>query len=97
MSEIKQQMMDAVVGSCAETRDQLSDRIEGELRGWRRVRVSMHLMGCDRCRTVLRSLIRTVEHVHELGRVDFAPTPDGSVADDVVARIRQERTSTKDS
>ena len=97
MSAIKQQMMDAVVGSCAETQEQLSDRIEGELRGWRRLRVSMHLMGCDRCRAVLRSLIRTVDHVHELGRVDFAPAPDGSVADDVVARIRHERESSKDS
>ena len=84
--------MDAIVGSCAETRELLSDRIEGELRGWRRLRVSMHLLGCDRCRAVLRSLIRTVEHVHELGRMDFAPAPRGSVAEDVVARIRRERT-----
>jgi predicted anti-sigma-YlaC factor YlaD len=88
---MKQQIMDAVVGSCEETQEQLSDRMEGQLRGLRRLRVSMHLIGCDRCRAVLRSLIRTVEHVHELGRVDFAPSPDGSVTDRVIERIRHER------
>ena len=90
MSEIKQQMMDAVVGSCEETQARLSDRMEGELRGLRRLRVSMHLLGCDRCRAVFRSLVRTVGHVHELGHQDFAPPPDGSVTESVVERIRRE-------
>lgn len=90
MREIKQQMMDAVVGSCEETQEQLSDRMEGQLRGRRRLRVSMHLLGCDRCRAVFRSLIRTVEHVHQLGRVDFAPPPGGSVTEDVIGRIQRE-------
>lgn len=91
MTGMTQRMMDAVVGSCAETREQLSDQLDGELHGWRRLRVSMHLKGCDGCCAVFRSLRRTVEHVHELGRVDFAPAPEGSVADDVLIRIRDER------
>ena len=88
---MKQQMMDAVVGSCEETQEQLSGRMEGQLRGFRRLRVSMHLMGCDRCRAVFRSLVRTVERVHELGRVDFAPPAERSVAQDVIERIRRDR------
>ena len=90
MTGTMQQLMDAVVGSCAETQEQLSDRMEGELRGFPRLRVSMHLMGCDRCRAVFRSLIRTVEQVHELGRVDFAPSAGPSVAQGVVERIRRD-------
>ena len=83
--------MDAVVGSCEETQEQLSDRLEGDLRGLRRLRVAAHLARCDRCRAVMRSLSRTVEQVRLLGRGDFSPPPGPSVSDDVVERIRRER------
>ncbi len=83
--------MDLLVGSCEETGEQLSDRMEGELRGLRRLRVAAHLSRCDRCRAVLRSLTRTVDQVRTLGQVDFMPPPAGSVTDDVVERIRRER------
>lgn len=82
--------MDVAVGSCEETGERLSDRLEGELRGLRRLRVAAHLSRCDRCRAVLRSLTRTVDQVRELGRADFAPPPAGSVTDGVVERIRHE-------
>ncbi len=85
-----QKAMDVLVGSCAETREQLSERMEGELPGLRRLRVAAHLAGCEACRALLRSLTRTVEQVRTLGQADFAPPPDGSVADDVVERIRHE-------
>lgn len=84
-------MMDAIVGSCEQTQEQLSDRLDGELRGLRRLRVAAHLARCDRCRAVLSSLSRTVEQVRLLGRADFAPPPTRSVSDDVVERIRRER------
>ena len=84
-------MMDVLVGSCEETGERLSDRMEGELRGLRRLRVAAHLSRCDRCRAVLRSLTRTVDQVRTLGQVDFAPPPSSSVTDDVVERIRRER------
>jgi predicted anti-sigma-YlaC factor YlaD len=84
-------MMDAVVGSCEETQEQLSDRLEGDLRGLRRLRVAAHLSRCDRCRAVMRSLSRTVEQVRLLGRGDYLPPPGPSVTDDVVERIRRER------
>ena len=91
VSAFAQKMMDAVVGSCEETQEQLSDRLEGDLSGLRRLRVAAHLAGCDRCRAVMRSLSRTVEQVRLLGRADFNPPPGPSVTDDVVERIRRER------
>jgi predicted anti-sigma-YlaC factor YlaD len=78
--------MDIVVGSCEDTRELLSDYLEGELKGFRRVRVRMHLAGCDLCTAALRSLRRTVDGLRELG--DVAPaTP--SVASAVTDRIRE--------
>ena len=74
-------------GSCAETREHLSDHLEGELAGIRRFRVLGHLARCERCRAVLASLARTVEQLRTLGR-DEPET--GSVADAVIDRIRQE-------
>ena len=75
-------------GSCEETREHLSAHLEGELRGWRRIRVLRHLTRCDRCREVLASLTRAVEQLRGLGP---AWTAAPSVADAVAARIRSER------
>lgn len=73
-------------GSCDETREHLSEHLEGELRGWRRIRVLRHLSRCDRCREVLQSLSRAVDQLRSLGRID-PPVP--SVADEVVDRVRR--------
>lgn len=78
--------MDMLVGSCAETREQLSAYLEGELKGLRRLRVRMHLAGCSACTAVLRSLRKTVERLRELGDISPA-TP--SVAATVVERIHE--------
>lgn len=91
VSALGQKLMDVVVGSCAETQERLSDRLDGELRGLRRLRVAAHLLRCQRCRAVLRSLGWTVEQVRLLGRSNFVPPPGPSVTDDVVTRIRRER------
>jgi predicted anti-sigma-YlaC factor YlaD len=79
-----------VNGSCAETREHLSEHLEGELRGFRRWRVMRHLDRCDRCRAVLRSLAHTVEQLGSLGRGDLEPASSPSVADTVTERIRRE-------
>jgi predicted anti-sigma-YlaC factor YlaD len=83
--------MKLVTGSCEQTQERLSDRLDGELRGPRRLRVAAHLAHCHRCRAVLRSLSRAVQRVRLLGRKDFAPPAAPSIADDVVERIRRER------
>ena len=81
-------LMDMMVGSCAETREQLSAHLEGELTGLRGLRVRLHLAGCDACSAVARSLRKTVERLHELEE-SFAPEPAPSVAPAVLERIRR--------
>lgn len=81
-------LMDMMVGSCAETREQLSAHIEGELTGMRRLRVRLHLAGCDACSAVARSLRTTIERLHELEDT-FVPEPAPSVAPAVLERIQR--------
>jgi anti-sigma factor RsiW len=80
--------MDMMVGSCEETRELLSEHVEGELTGLRRLRVRLHLAGCDACSAVARSLRRTIERLHELEDT-FAPGPAPSVAPTVLERIQR--------
>lgn len=80
-------LMDMMVGSCAETRELLSAHVEGELTGLRRLRVRLHLAGCDACSAVARSLRTTIERLHELEE-SFVPEPAASVAPAVLERIQ---------
>lgn len=77
-----------VEGGCEETQARLSEHLEGELRGWRRLRVLRHLARCERCQSVLRSLARVVEHLQGLPRDAVSASP--STVDAVVRRIRGE-------
>lgn len=79
--------MGPVFASCEETQARLSDQLEGELRGLRAWRVARHLAHCIRCSELLRSLGRTVEQLHALGRTDMAPPPSATVAAPVLERI----------
>ena len=81
-------LMDMMVGSCEETREQLSAYLEGELTGPRRLRLRLHLAGCDACSAVARSLRQTVDRLHELEE-SFAPEPAPSVAPAVLERIER--------
>ncbi len=80
--------MDTMVGSCAETREQLSAHIEGELTGLRRFRVRLHLAGCDACSAVARSLRNTIRRLHELDD-GFVPEAAPSAAPAVLERIQR--------
>jgi anti-sigma factor RsiW len=81
-------LMDMMVGSCDETRELLSAHVDDELRGLRRLRVRLHLAGCDACSAAVRSLRKTIEHLHELGDT-FTPDPAPSVAPNVLERIQR--------
>jgi anti-sigma factor RsiW len=81
-------LMDMMVGSCADTREQLSAHIDGELTGMRRLRLRLHLAGCDACSAVARSLRTTIERLHEL-EDSFVPAPAPSVAPAVLERIQR--------
>ncbi len=76
-------------GTCRETGEHLSEHLEGELHGLRRLRIHRHLVRCELCQTVLRSLARTLAALRSLGTIEPAPTP--SVVPAVVATIREER------
>jgi predicted anti-sigma-YlaC factor YlaD len=80
--------MDVMVGSCEETREQLSASVEGELTGVQRMRVRLHLAGCDLCSAVARSLRKTMERLRDLDET-FAPAPSPSIVPAVLERIRR--------
>jgi hypothetical protein len=51
----------------------MSDLADGELRGWRRAMVRLHLLVCPPCRRVHRSFKQTLDLLHGLD--DAAPPP----------------------
>jgi len=81
-------LVNRFVASCTETRELLSDYVEGELQPRTRRRVVRHLLMCRRCRAVLRSLKATIAGLNTLGQAE--PAPDPAVADSVIARVRGE-------
>jgi predicted anti-sigma-YlaC factor YlaD len=82
-----QALMRPWVATCDETRERLSDHLEGELTEREAKRVLRHLARCELCREVLRSLARAVESLRSLRTLDDAAARP-SVADAVVDRIR---------
>ena len=81
-------LMRPLIGSCEETRDQLSEHLDHSLEPRRERRVVRHLRYCRRCRAVYESLVRTVESVRAIGRRPERE-PGVSVADTVAERIRR--------
>jgi predicted anti-sigma-YlaC factor YlaD len=78
-----------LLGGCEETRERLSDLVDGETRGIRGWRARAHLARCELCRAAYESLLRTVERLRALGETDRLRS-SGSVADAVVERVRHE-------
>jgi anti-sigma factor RsiW len=76
-----------IEASCAATSEALSDRLDGELRGWRRLRVGRHLARCRRCGATLVSLTRLVSTLRSLR--DVEADIGGSLVEDVLARIQE--------
>ena len=84
-------LMKPWVASCDETRERLSDHLDGELTGRTQKRVLRHLVRCPHCRALLESLARTLDHLRSLGQIEvLAPLPV-ETADAVIERIRRER------
>lgn len=76
-------------GGCEETRERLSEVVEGEARGIRGWRARAHLARCELCQAAYESLLGAVERLRALGDTDRPPS-FGSVADAVVDRVRRE-------
>jgi predicted anti-sigma-YlaC factor YlaD len=83
MSVIKRLLL----GACEDTRERLSDIVDGEARGVRGWRARAHLARCELCQAAYESLLRTVERLRALG--ETAPST-GSVTNAVVKRVRDE-------
>ena len=81
-------LMNMMAGSCEETRELLSEHVDDELTGVRRLRVRLHLAGCDACSAAARSLRKTIERLRELDDT-FVPTAAPSVAPAVLKRIQR--------
>jgi predicted anti-sigma-YlaC factor YlaD len=73
--------------SCAATAEALSDRLEGELGGMRRLRIGRHLARCARCRAMLALLARLVSTLRAVRAIEARPC--ASLVEDAVARIRE--------
>jgi predicted anti-sigma-YlaC factor YlaD len=75
--------------TCEETAEHLSAYLERDLERALRVRLSVHLRRCVRCRRLLASLRRTLEHLRSLR--DARANGHPSVVPIVMERIRRER------
>jgi anti-sigma factor RsiW len=77
------------VASHRETRDHLSDYVEGELDARTRTRIMRHLARCERCRRMLESFKHTLEQLRSLGGIEQG-SPEPATVRAVIKRIEQE-------
>jgi predicted anti-sigma-YlaC factor YlaD len=77
------------VASHRETRDQLSDYLEGELDARTHTRITRHLARCEPCRRMLESLKHTLAQLRSLSGAEGSPEPATVRA--VIERIERER------
>ena len=77
------------VATCAETRERLSDHIDGDLAARTRTRIMRHLSRCEHCQALLESLTRTLEQLRSIASVEQAPPAPATVRA-VVERIERE-------
>ena len=78
----------AINGSHDETAHYMSAYAEGELKGYRRWRVSRHLARCEMCRALYRSLLGTLDSLRGLGREQ--PPADAELPGRVIERLRDD-------
>lgn len=77
------------MATCRETRDRLSDYLDGNLAGRARTRVERHLARCEHCQALLQSLTRTLEQLRSLGTIEPGSLEPATVRV-VIERIERE-------
>jgi predicted anti-sigma-YlaC factor YlaD len=77
------------VASHQETRDHLSEYVEGDLDARTRTRIMRHLTRCEGCRTMLESFKRTLEQLRSLGEIEQL-TPAPATVSAILRRIERE-------
>jgi anti-sigma factor RsiW len=83
-------LMKPWMATCRETRERLSDYLDGDLGARTHRRVSRHLARCKHCQALLESLTRTLEHLRSLGTVQHG-SPAPATVRAIVERIERER------
>lgn len=83
-------LMKPWMATCRETRDRLSDYLEGDLGARTRRRISRHLARCKHCQALLQSLTRTLEQLRTLGSIDQG-SPEPATVRAVIERIEREQ------
>lgn len=82
-------LMKPWIATCRETRDRLSDYLEGDLGARTRTRIRGHLARCKHCHALLESLTRTLEQLRALGSIGPGP-PEPATIRAVIERIERE-------
>jgi anti-sigma factor RsiW len=82
-------LMKPWMATCRETRERLSDYLDGDLGARTRRRVGRHLARCKHCQALLESLTRTLEQLRSLGSIDQG-SPEPAVVRAVIERIERE-------
>jgi anti-sigma factor RsiW len=77
------------VASHRDTRDHLSDYVEGGLDARTRTRIMRHLARCEGCRRMLESFKHTLEQLRSLGDVDQG-SPQPATVRAVIERIERD-------
>jgi anti-sigma factor RsiW len=83
-------LMKPWMATCRETRERLSDYLDGDLGARTRRRVGRHLARCKHCQKLLESLTRTLEQLRSLGSINQG-TPEPATVRAVIERIERER------
>jgi predicted anti-sigma-YlaC factor YlaD len=83
-------LMKPWMATCRETRDRLSDYLEGDLGARTRRRIGRHLARCKHCQALLQSLTRTLEQLRSLGSLDQG-FPEPATVRAVIERIEREQ------
>jgi anti-sigma factor RsiW len=83
-------LMKPWMATCRETRERLSDYLDGDLGARTRRRVGRHLARCKHCQALLESLTRTLEQLRSLGSIDQGAAEPATVRA-VIERIERER------
>jgi anti-sigma factor RsiW len=77
------------VASHRETRDHLSDYVEGELSARTRTRIARHLARCEPCQRMFESFKHTLEQLRSLSGIDQGSAEPATVRA-VIERIERE-------
>ena len=78
------------MATCRETRERMSDYLDGDLGARTRRRVGRHLASCKHCRALLESLTRTLDELRALGKIETG-TAEPATVRAVIEQIEQER------